>query len=73
MAELGKKVLLIDLDSQGNLSQILGVNKFKYTMYDCLIKNIHLQDAIIETEFGVHIVPSDLDLSNATIELLLIL
>lgn len=70
MGELGKKVLLIDLDSQGNLTEILGINKFKYTMYDCLIKNTPLNDAIINTKFNVDIIPSDLNLSNAEIELL---
>lgn len=70
MAELGKKVLCVDLDSQGNLSQILGINEFEYTMYDCLIKNVPLEKAIIHTDFNIDIVPSDINLSNADAELL---
>lgn len=74
LAEQGKKVLLIDLDSQGNLTSILNINTnsdtISHTIYDCLCNTIGLSDAIVHTEFNVDIVPSDLNLSNADIELL---
>jgi chromosome partitioning protein len=69
MAENQKKVLLIDLDPQGNLTSILGVKEFEHTIYDCLVKDIPLSDAIIHTDFNVDVVPSDINLSNADIEL----
>jgi chromosome partitioning protein len=69
LAELGKKVLLIDLDSQGNLSQGLSVNEYTNTMHECLVKGIHLKDAIIHTEFGVDVIPANIDLANAEGEL----
>lgn len=70
MAENQKKVLLIDLDPQGNLSSILGVNEFQHTIYDCLVKGISLSEAIIHTNFNVDVIPSDINLSNADVELL---
>jgi chromosome partitioning protein len=70
MSELGKKVLCIDLDSQGNLTQILNVSKYNHTIYDCLCKDIPLEMAIVHTDFGVDVLPSDINLSNADIELL---
>lgn len=70
MAELGNKVLLIDLDPQGNLSQILNINEYSYTIYDCLIKDIPLHDVILHTDFNIDVIPADIKLSNADIELL---
>lgn len=70
MAEQGKKVLLIDFDAQGNLSQILGLNDYKHTIYDCLMNKVPLQDTIIHTDFNLDVVPSNISLSNADTELL---
>lgn len=70
MAEQGKKVLLIDLDAQGNLTQILGIKEYKHTIYNCLVNAVPLTDTIIHTDFSLDIVPSDINLSNADIELL---
>jgi len=70
MAELGKKVLLIDLDSQGNLTTILGINTYSHTIYDCLVNDIPLQDTILHTNFNVDIIPSNMNLSNADVKLL---
>lgn len=74
LAEQGKKVLLIDLDSQGNLTSILNINTnddtINHTIYDCLCDTVSLNKAIVHTEFNVDIVPSDLNLSNADVELL---
>jgi len=65
LAQLEKKVLLIDNDPQGNLTSNLGVKEYNNTLYDCIINDLPLQEAIIHTEFGVDIVPSDINYSNA--------
>lgn len=70
MAEEGKKVLLIDFDAQGNLSQILGLHGFKNTIYECLTGKASLKDTIIKTDFNFDVIPSNINLSNADTELL---
>lgn len=69
MAEMNKRVLLIDLDSQGNLTQALGVKDYKSTMYDCLVTDLPLENAIIHTDFNIDLIPSDIKLANAEGEL----
>jgi chromosome partitioning protein len=64
---LGKKVLLIDLDPQANLSQSLGVINQERTIYGALRGEYKLEP--IQVINGLDIVPSTLDLSGAEIEL----
>lgn len=64
---LGKRVLLIDLDPQANLSQSLGVQSSERTIYGAL-KGQYALEPIHVTEL-LHVVPSTLDLSGAEIEL----
>jgi chromosome partitioning protein len=71
-ADLGHRVLIIDLDPQGNASTGLGINprNLQATMYDVIISQIPLDDAIEATIVkNLFIAPSNLDLAGAEIEL----
>lgn len=74
LAEMGKKVLVIDSDPQGNTSSGLGVDKdnIQNTFYDILLENTTFDDVKIETEYfkNLHILPSNIELSGAEIELI---
>ncbi len=63
------KVLLVDIDPQGNLTTHFGINKddLKYTIYDTML-NGRIENAIIQKD-GVDIVPSTIDLAGAEVEL----
>ena len=65
LAALGKKVLLLDLDPQGNSTTGIGINKgdVDKTIYDVLIGRCNIEDAIIHTEYR------RLDLLAATVNL----
>lgn len=64
---LGKKVLLIDLDPQANLSQSLGIIEPEITIYGALRGEYKLQP--VEIVKGLDIIPSTLDLSGAEVEM----
>lgn len=65
--KLKKKVLLIDLDPQANLSQSLGIVEPEYTIYGALRGEYKLRP--IEIVKGLELVPSTLDLSGAEVEM----
>ena len=65
--KLKKKVLLIDLDPQANLSQSLGVIEPERTIYGAIRGDYELQP--IEILKGLDLIPSTLDLSGAEIEM----
>ena len=67
----GKKILLIDLDPQGNSTSGYGISKknVEHSVYDMLIGNCPAKDCIIKTEFMVDLIPSNIQLSGAGIEL----
>jgi len=64
---LGKKVLLIDLDPQANLSQSLGLIDQERNIYGAIRGDYKLQPVSIAK--GLDVIPSTLDLSGAEIEL----
>ena len=73
LGHLGKKVLLIDLDSQSNTTTGLGVEraKIKKSTYDVIMNACEMKDAIIKTPFkNLSIVPSVIELAGAEIELM---
>ena len=65
--KLKKKVLLIDLDPQANLSQSLGVIEPERNIYGALRGEYKLQP--IEIVKGLDVIPSTLDLSGAEVEM----
>lgn len=72
LASLGKKVLLVDIDPQGNTTSGLGVNKGDVSncIYDVLINEVHPKDAMLETNVaGLKIIPATIQLAGAEIEL----
>ena len=73
LASLGKKVLAIDMDPQGNMSSGLGVdkNEVEKTVYDLIIGNIGIEECIYEEVIeNLDVLPSNIDLSAAEIELI---
>lgn len=73
LSEAGSRVLLVDLDPQGNASTGIGVSAATrgLTTYDLLVEDAPLDDVIQPTAFeGLSIIPADVDLSSADIELI---
>ena len=62
-----KRVLVVDFDPQGNATSGLGINNggLDASMYDVLVGERKLRDIILQTESGVHLAPSTLDLVGA--------
>ena len=71
LTELGKKVLLCDFDPQANASSGMGINKKKLgkTVYDTVINNTPVKEAIVTTKFG-DVLPACADLAGAGVELI---
>jgi chromosome partitioning protein len=71
LAELGKRVLMIDLDPQGNATTGCGIVKREAlpTVYQILIGVATLEQARLKTEFGFDILPSNRELAGAEVEL----
>src|SRR3990167_3419051 len=72
LAMLRKKVLVIDMDPQANLSVHLGVDihSLKYSVYD-IIRGARKPDGVILSTkiHGLDIIPANIDLSRAEIEI----
>ncbi|MBQ3078590.1 MAG: ParA family protein [Clostridia bacterium] len=71
VADAGKKVLLLDIDPQGNATSGLGADaRGGYTMYDLLMNEASAEDAVRKTKFtNLSVIASSIDLSGAEIEL----
>lgn len=73
LAEKGKKVLVVDIDPQGNTSSGLGIDKnnLEHTMYELLIGECELRDSIVQDVYeGLSVLPSNVNLAGAEIELI---
>ena len=73
LAYLGQKVLLIDLDPQGNTTQGLGANKskFKYTTYDLLLGEEEVDDIKLSlSQPPMDLIPATIDLAGADLEMI---
>jgi chromosome partitioning protein len=72
MAAVGHKILIFDLDPQGNASTGLGIDRYarKLSSYDVLLGDEPILNTVLKTGVpGLDIVPSTMDLSGADIEL----
>lgn len=72
LAVLGKRVLVIDVDPQGNATTGLGVSKaqLQRDVYDVLLQEASIDDVAVATEVeGLSLVPSTINLAGAEIEL----
>jgi chromosome partitioning protein len=72
LAHLGKKVLLIDTDPQGNATSGVGINKgdVQNCIYDVLIDDAEVRSAVMQTKVeGLHVLPATIALAGAEIEL----
>jgi chromosome partitioning protein len=72
LAELGYRVLLVDLDPQGNATTGLGINSrnLEATIYDVLLHDVPMEDAVEPTSLrNLFVVPATIDLAGAEIEL----
>ncbi|MDR0408990.1 MAG: ParA family protein [Spirochaetaceae bacterium] len=71
LAEAGKRVLLVDFDSQANLSSGLGVKSEKKGIYEVLAGKISAEQAVQRTMCQrLFVIPASMDLSGATVELI---
>jgi len=70
LAEVGKKILLIDLDPQGNSTSGLGTRAGSVTVYESLMGSSSLSAAIVKTVVpNLSLAPSDIRLAGAELEL----
>ena len=72
LAKLGKMVLVIDMDPQGNATTSLGIekNQIETTIYDLITGKCTLNECIYQTEMeNLHSLPSNISLSGAEVEL----
>jgi chromosome partitioning protein len=72
LARTPKRVLLVDLDAQGNATMGSGVDKreLQASTCDVLLEEIHADSAIVRTEEGYDLLPGNTDLTAAEIELM---
>ena len=72
LATMGKKVLVLDIDPQGNASSNLGIEKDSKpkTIYNVIVDDNTVDEVILPTKLeNLSIIPSDVDLAGAEIEL----
>ena len=71
VARAKRRVLLIDIDPQGNATSAFGIDKstLPATTYRVLIDGKHMREVIIESDYLVDVVPANVELAGAEVEL----
>jgi chromosome partitioning protein len=72
LAAIGKRILIVDMDPQGNATSGVGINKneIKLSVYDVLTHRANGKDALVKTAFSsLDIIPCNINLTGAEIEL----
>ena len=73
LASLGKKVLAIDIDPQGNMTSGLGIdkNEVEYTVYELILGQVGIEKVICKDALeNLDVLPTNINLSAAEIELI---
>jgi chromosome partitioning protein len=73
LAEMGHRVLLVDLDSQGHATQHLGFEgeRFEQTLYDVLINRVRVQQVVVQTPLAeFDLLPANLGMSTLELALM---
>ena len=76
LSQLGMKVLLVDVDPQGNSTSGLGIDKanVRHCVYDCLVNDIPADEVIISTNVeNLSLLPATIQLAGAEVELVSVL
>ena len=71
LGSLGKRVLLVDIDPQGNTTSGIGINKadVKYCIYDVIINDVAMEEAILPSGVdNLSLLPATIQLAGAEIE-----
>lgn len=72
LGQMGKKVLMVDIDPQGNATSGLGVNKREneFSTYHLLLSTAKIEDVLVKTEYkNLDLLPSNINLAGVEIEL----
>jgi chromosome partitioning protein len=71
LAQLGQRILLVDLDPQGNATSSFGLQELEgESLYDALTGEVPIAERVLPTRVaGMFIIPADLDLAGAEIEI----
>lgn len=71
LAKKGKKVLMIDMDPQGNATSGLGIDKnVNFSIYDVIINEVEIENTVIQTMVkNLELCPSNINLAGAEVEL----
>ncbi len=73
LAEMGKRILTIDVDPQGNTTSGLGLERseLEYTVYELILSQCSLEDCIVQSPYdNLDVIPSNVNLAGAEIELI---
>ena len=73
LAEMGKRILTIDIDPQGNTTSGLGLerNDLEYTVYELILSQCTLEECMVDSPYdNLVVIPSNVNLAGAEIELI---